>query len=50
MARESVENLVDPGGPVESGAYAIAAQRRRRSVDDLVKNTPADGIITGFAS
>jgi len=50
MARENIENLVDPGTFVEYGAYAIAAQRRRRSVDDLVKNTPADGIITGFAS
>ncbi len=50
MARENIENLVDPGSFVEYGAYAIAAQRRRRSVDDLVKNTPGDGIITGFAS
>ncbi|WP_293678454.1 carboxyl transferase domain-containing protein [uncultured Phenylobacterium sp.] len=50
MARENIENLIDPGSLVEYGAYAIAAQRRRRSVDDLIKNTPGDGIITGFAS
>ncbi len=50
MARENIANLVDPGTFVEYGGYAIAAQRRRRSVDDLIRNTPADGIITGFAS
>ena len=28
---------------------AIAGQRRRRALDDLIANTPADGLITGIA-
>ena len=47
-ARENVDDLCDPGSFVEYGALAIAAQRRRRSVDDLVRRTPADGIVTGI--
>lgn len=47
-ARENVEDLVDPGSFVEYGALAIAAQRQRRDVDDLIARTPADGLITGI--
>ena len=39
----------DPGSFVEYGSLAVAAQRRRRSIDDLMKNTPADGMVTGVA-
>ena len=49
-ARENVEALVDPGSFIEYGALAIAAQRRRRSLDDLTRNTPADGLITGVGA
>ncbi|HUA33815.1 MAG TPA: carboxyl transferase domain-containing protein [Candidatus Binataceae bacterium] len=49
-ARENIEDLCDPGSFVEYGALAIAAQRRRRTVEDLIKNTPADGFITGHAT
>ncbi|MFZ4689628.1 MAG: carboxyl transferase domain-containing protein [Polymorphobacter sp.] len=49
-ARENVDALCDPGSFVETGGLAIAAQRRRRAVVDLVRETPADGLITGFAS
>jgi acetyl-CoA carboxylase carboxyltransferase component/biotin carboxyl carrier protein len=49
-ARENVEAIVDPGSFIEYGALAIAAQRRRRSVEDLMVNTPADGLITGIGS
>ncbi|GEL26246.1 pyruvate carboxylase [Pseudonocardia sulfidoxydans NBRC 16205] len=48
-ARENVDDLVDPGTFVEYGALAIAAQRRRRTVDDLVERTPADGLVAGTA-
>ena len=48
--RENVAHLVDEGSFVEYGSLAIAAQRRRRKVDDLIKNTPADGLITGVAT
>ena len=49
-ARENVSDLCDEGSFIEYGALAIAAQRSRRSLDDLVKNTPADGMITGIGS
>ncbi|GGC91531.1 carboxyl transferase domain-containing protein [Chelatococcus reniformis] len=49
-ARENIEQLVDPGTFMEYGGLAIAAQARRRSLDDLIINTPADGLIVGTAS
>ncbi|QEC50595.1 biotin carboxylase [Baekduia soli] len=48
-ARENVADLVDEGSWVEYGRFAIAAQRARRDVDDLVANTPADGLVAGTA-
>ena len=35
-ARENLEDLVDPGTFVEYGRFAIAAQRGRREIDDLI--------------
>jgi acetyl/propionyl-CoA carboxylase alpha subunit len=49
-ARENIAQLVDDGSFIEYGSLAIAAQRRRRELDDLIKNTPADGLITGVAT
>lgn len=49
-ARENVEDLCDAGSFIEYGALAIAAQRRRRSVEDLMEKTPADGMIAGFGT
>jgi acetyl-CoA carboxylase carboxyltransferase component len=49
-ARENVAALVDPGSFVEYGGLAIAAQRRRRSLDELETETPADGLITGIGT
>ncbi|MBO9547591.1 carboxyl transferase domain-containing protein [Caulobacter sp.] len=49
-ARENIDDLVDPGSFLEYGALAIAAQKRRRSVEDLIASTPADGLITGIGS
>jgi acetyl/propionyl-CoA carboxylase alpha subunit/acetyl-CoA carboxylase carboxyltransferase component len=46
-ARENLDDLFDPGSFNEYGAMAVAAQRRRRSLDDLRVNTPADGIVVG---
>jgi acetyl-CoA carboxylase carboxyltransferase component len=46
-ARENVEDLCDPGSFVEYGPLAIAAQRRRRELEDLIARTPADGLIGG---
>lgn len=48
--RSNIEAFCDPGSFIEYGALAIAAQRGRRSVDDLIAKTPADGLIAGVAS
>jgi acetyl-CoA carboxylase carboxyltransferase component len=48
-ARENVADLIDEGTFVEYGSFGIAAQRSRRSEEDLISNTPADGLITGLA-
>ena len=49
-ARENLADLVDPGTFVEYGPLVLAAQRRRRSLDDLVARTQSDGLIAGLAS
>jgi acetyl/propionyl-CoA carboxylase alpha subunit/acetyl-CoA carboxylase carboxyltransferase component len=49
-ARENVEDLCDPGTFVEYGPLVIAAQRRRRPVDDLIARTPADGLVAGVGT
>ena len=49
-ARANIEAFCDPGSFVEYGALAVAAQRGRRSVDDLIAKTPADGLIAGVAA
>ncbi len=46
-ARENVDDLVDEGSFVEYGPLVVAAQRSRRSLDDLMTRSPADGLITG---
>ncbi len=58
-ARENIAALCDlpstvvPGGThsfIEYGALAVAAQARRRSQEDLIANTPADGMVTGIGT
>jgi acetyl-CoA carboxylase carboxyltransferase component len=49
-ARENVADLCDPGSFVEYGGFAYAAQTKRRSVDELIRQTPADGMVTGLGS
>ncbi len=46
-ARENINDLCDSGSFVEYGPLVIAAQRRRRSIDDLIHRTPADGMVVG---
>ncbi len=47
-ARENIEHLCDPGTFVEYGPLVIAAQRQRRTLEDLIKRTPADGMVAGI--
>ena len=46
-ARENISDLADEGSFLEYGGLALAAQRGRRSFDELQKMSPADGLITG---
>ncbi|MBI5506994.1 MAG: hypothetical protein HY899_19575 [Deltaproteobacteria bacterium] len=48
-ARENIDDLCDEGSFAEYGALTIAAQRRRRDLDDLIRRTPGDGMICGVA-
>jgi acetyl-CoA carboxylase carboxyltransferase component len=48
-ARENISDLADPGSFAEYGGFAIAAQRRRRTVEELLERTPADGLVGGTA-
>jgi acetyl-CoA carboxylase carboxyltransferase component len=48
-ARENIADLVDPGSFVEYGRLAIAAQRGRRELQELIERTPADGLVAGTA-
>jgi acetyl-CoA carboxylase carboxyltransferase component len=47
-ARKNVADLVDEGTWVEYGALVIAAQRQRRTHEDLIMRTPADGMLAGI--
>jgi acetyl-CoA carboxylase carboxyltransferase component len=49
-ARENIADLCDAGSFQEYGAFAIAAQRQRRSLDDLMQSTPADGLVGGIGA
>lgn len=54
-ARENIADVCDTDASgntsfLEYGALAIAAQRGRRTHDDLIASTPADGMVTGIAS
>ncbi len=47
-ARENIADLCDPGSFVEYGSVVLAAQRRRRSIEDLIANTTGDGMVCGL--
>ncbi|MGE3143592.1 MAG: carboxyl transferase domain-containing protein, partial [Hyphomonadaceae bacterium] len=47
-ARENIEDLCDPGTFMEYGSVVLAAQRRRRTLDDLIANTTGDGMVCGL--
>jgi acetyl-CoA carboxylase carboxyltransferase component len=49
-ARENIADLIDEGSWVEYGRYAVAQQRQRRSPEDLIASTPADGLVAGTAT
>jgi acetyl-CoA carboxylase carboxyltransferase component len=46
-ARENLAELVDEGSYVEYGPLLFAAQEARRSREELIARTPADGLVAG---
>ncbi len=48
--RENLDDLVDPGSFLEYGALALAAQRQRHPMEELIKKSPADGIVCGIGT
>ncbi len=49
-ARENLADLLDPGSFVEYGPLMFAAQERRRSTQELIERTPADGLVGGVGT
>jgi acetyl/propionyl-CoA carboxylase alpha subunit/acetyl-CoA carboxylase carboxyltransferase component len=47
-ARENVEDLFDAGSFIEYGSLVVAARRKRHSLEKLIEQTPADGMIMGL--
>ncbi|MBR8257222.1 acetyl-CoA carboxylase family protein [Burkholderia ambifaria] len=47
-ARENVDLLLDDGSFVEYGGLTLAMQRGRRTEEELISMSPADGVVTGL--
>ncbi|MBV8703568.1 MAG: ATP-grasp domain-containing protein, partial [Acetobacteraceae bacterium] len=48
--RENIADLCDPGSFTEYGALTFAAQRTRRTTEELMRTTPADGLVAGIGT
>jgi acetyl/propionyl-CoA carboxylase alpha subunit/acetyl-CoA carboxylase carboxyltransferase component len=49
-ARENVDDLLDAGSFIEYGSLVVAARRKRHSLEKLIEQTPADGMVMGLGS
>jgi acetyl/propionyl-CoA carboxylase alpha subunit/acetyl-CoA carboxylase carboxyltransferase component len=49
-ARENIADLVDSDTFIEYGAFAVAAQRGRLSMEQLLEKSPADALVAGIAA
>ncbi len=47
-ARENLADLLDEGSLLEYGPLLFAAQEQRRSREELIERTPADGLVAGL--
>jgi acetyl-CoA carboxylase carboxyltransferase component len=47
-AREDIDDLLDPGSFIEYGSLVVAARRKRQSLEKLIQQTPADGMVMGL--
>ena len=48
--RENIDQLIDPGTWVEYGPLTISTPRAGLDLQDLIRKTPADGLIGGIGS
>jgi acetyl-CoA carboxylase carboxyltransferase component len=46
--RENIADLCDAESFIEYGALTLAGQRRRRSLEELIALSPADGLVAGI--
>jgi acetyl/propionyl-CoA carboxylase alpha subunit len=49
-ARENIADLCDADSFIEYGALALAAQRQRRTMEELIALSPADGLVAGIGT
>ena len=49
-ARENLADLLDEGSFIEYGPLLFAAQEQRRSREELIARTPADGLVGGLGA
>ena len=47
-ARENILDLCDPDSFTEYGSLVFAARRQRNTIDELIRTTPADGLVMGL--
>ena len=50
MARENIADLVDEDSFLEVGSLIVAGQSLRKTEAQLIKETPADGLVSGLAT
>jgi acetyl-CoA carboxylase carboxyltransferase component/biotin carboxyl carrier protein len=48
--RENIDQLIDPGTWTEYGSLTISTPRAGLSLADLIRKTPADGLVAGIGS
>ncbi|MEM7105691.1 MAG: carboxyl transferase domain-containing protein [Bacteroidota bacterium] len=49
-ARENIGDLCDKNSFLEYGSFIVAAQSARKSREELMKETPADGLVAGIGT
>lgn len=48
-ARENIADICDKDSFTEYGSLVIAGQRTRKPIEDLIRDTPGDGLVCGIA-